>query len=275
MSSRVDINYLCVEHACHQLMTSVGIAMNEKKMMGKVVVVTGGSSGIGLAASSLFIKEGATVVIAARSSEGLRKAKEKLGENAKTFPVDVAEPEEICALMEHVGTTFGHIDVLFANAGISECPDILQTNETFFDDLMNTNVKGVFYAFTYALPWMSVGASAVFTSSVIQQRGKPGDALYAASKAAVRSFARTFAVDSHVIQKKVRVNVVSPGAIKTPLTVQATDNPEISVWVSDQVPLGRWGEADEVARAVLFLASTDASYLTGSEIAVDGGLGQV
>jgi len=133
----------------------------------------------------------------------------------------------------------------------------------------------VFYAFTHALPWMTPKASAIFTSSVIQQRGRPGDALYAAGKAAVRSLARTLAADDRVLRRQIRVNVVSPGAIRTPLTNAASGDAQVRAWVEGQVPMGRWGEADEVARAVLFLASDDSSYMTGSEIAVDGGLGQI
>jgi len=249
--------------------------MNSQKLKGKVAVITGGSSGIGLATAALFIDEGATVVIAARGEKKLEEAKAVLGNDVLAISTDVSKQAELHALMEQVGTTFGRIDVLFVNAGMSECPDILKTDEAFFDTLMNINVKGVFYAFTHALPWMSSGASAIFTSSVIQQRGRPGDALYAASKAAVRSLARTLAADDHVLRKQVRVNVISPGAICTPLTAGATENPAIREWVEGQVPMGRWGEADEVARAVLFLASSDASYMTGSEIAVDGGLGQI
>ncbi|WP_198083376.1 SDR family NAD(P)-dependent oxidoreductase [Variovorax sp. E3] len=140
---------------------------------------------------------------------------------------------------------------------------------------MSINVKGVFYAFTEAFELMSDGAAAVFTSSVVQQRGRPGDVLYAASKAAVRSLARTLAADERVLARHVRVNVVSPGAIETPLTATATADADVRAWVEGQVPMGRWGRAEEVAKAVLFLASADASYLTGGEIAVDGGLGQI
>lgn len=249
--------------------------MSSQKLNGKVAVITGGSSGIGLATARLFRQEGATVVIAARSEQGLAQARATLGDDVLAICADVSKPAALQALAAQVGTSLGRIDVLFANAGLSECPDILETDEAFFDTIMNVNVKGVFYAFTYALPWMSPGASVIFTSSVIQQRGKPGDALYAASKAAVRSLARTLAADDHVLRKQIRVNVVSPGAIRTPLTAAATEHADIREWVEGQVPMGRWGEADEVARAVLFLASSDASYMTGSEIAVDGGLGQI
>ncbi|CAN7772163.1 SDR family oxidoreductase [Caballeronia sp. LjRoot34] len=249
--------------------------MTEGKLDGKVAVITGGGSGIGLATAHVFRQQGAQVVIAGRNESTLAAARDAIGANTLAVCADVAKPDDLHTLMQTVGECFGRIDVLFANAGMSECPDILDTDEAFFDRLMGVNVKGVFYAFTHAFPWLAKNASVVFTSSVIQQRGRPGDALYGASKAAVRSLARTLAADERVLAQQVRINVVSPGAIRTPLTTAATDNPDVSAWVESQVPMGRWGEADEVARAVLFLASSDASYLTGGEIAVDGGLGQI
>lgn len=249
--------------------------MLDRKLDGKVVVITGGSSGIGLATARLFIAHGARIAIAGRSEETLQSAREALGGNVLAVRTDVGRAADLRALMNTVHDALGPIDVLFANAGISECPDIFETGEAFFDEVMHTNVKGVFYAFTEAFALMSEGANAVFTSSVVQQRGRPGDVLYAASKAAVRSLARTLAADERVLAKRVRVNVVSPGAIETPLTAAATADPEVRAWVEAQVPMGRWGQTDEVAKAVLFLASSDASYLTAGEIAIDGGLGQI
>lgn len=248
--------------------------MCSSKLGGKVAVITGGSSGIGLATARLFKEQGASVVIVGRSAPTLERARAMLGD-VMAVQADVSRPAELSALMQAVGDAYGRIDILFANAGISECPDILSTDEAFFDTLIGINVKGVFYAFTHAFPWLAERASVIFTSSVIQQRGRPGDVLYAASKAAVRSLARTLAADERVLSRHIRVNVISPGAIRTPLTHAATENPEISAWVERQVPMGRWGDADEIARAVLFLASDDASYMTASELAVDGGLGQI
>jgi NAD(P)-dependent dehydrogenase (short-subunit alcohol dehydrogenase family) len=249
--------------------------MAEGKLDGKVAVITGGSSGIGLATAHVFRQQGAQVVIAGRNESTLAGARDAIGGNTLAVCTDVAKPDDLHTLMQTVGECYGRIDVLFANAGMSECPDILNTDEAFFDRLMGVNIKGVFYTFTHAFPWLAKNASVVFTSSVIQQRGRPGDALYGASKAAVRSLARTLAADERVLAQQIRINVVSPGAIRTPLTTAATDNPDVNAWVESQVPMGRWGEANEVARAVLFLVSSDASYLTGGEIAVDGGLGQI
>jgi NAD(P)-dependent dehydrogenase (short-subunit alcohol dehydrogenase family) len=249
--------------------------MSDIKLEGKVAVITGGSSGIGLATARLFVQHGAHVVIAGRNDAALRAARQELGGNALAVRADVSRPADLKLLMQTAHDALGPIDVLFANAGMSECPDIFETSEDFFDEVMHTNVKGVFYAFTEAFPLMSFGAAAVFTSSVVQQRGKPGDVLYAASKAAVRSLGRTLAADERVLAKRVRINVVSPGAIETPLTVAATADAQVRAWVEGQVPMGRWGRAEEVAKAVLFLACDDSSYLIGGEIAVDGGLGQI
>jgi len=171
--------------------------------------------------------------------------------------------------------TPSQIDVLFANAGASECPSLGETDSAFFDRLMSVNVKGVFFAFVKALPLFRAGASAVFTATSTHDRGRPGDALYLASKAAVRSLARGLAADEEVLRKRIRVNVVSPGAIETPLTALAHGNQEIRDYVEAMVPLGRWGEPADIARAVLFLASPENSYITGAEIAVDGGLAQI
>jgi NAD(P)-dependent dehydrogenase (short-subunit alcohol dehydrogenase family) len=250
-------------------------AMGEGKLKDKVAVITGGSSGIGLAVARLFREQGAHVVIAGRGGASLTRAKRELGGDTLALRADVSQPDEMKALMRAAGETFGPIHVLFANAGMSDCPDILDTDEAFFDRLMGVNVKGVFYSFVHALPWMARDASAIFTSSVAQQRGRPGDPLYSASKAAVRSLARTFAADPRVLDKRIRVNAVSTGAIRTPLTRAATDDAAVSAWVESQVPMARWGGAEEVARCVLFLASQESSYLTGGEIAVDGGLGQI
>ncbi|WP_394781729.1 SDR family NAD(P)-dependent oxidoreductase [Undibacterium sp.] len=249
--------------------------MNSKKLDGKVAVISGGSSGIGLATARLFREHGATVVIAGRDQSRLDGARASLGSDVLAVRADVSQPAQVKELMQIAGAAYGSIDILFANAGISECPDILETDEAFFDQLVGINVKGVFFSFIHALPLLSEGASVIFTSSVAQQKGRPGDALYAASKAAVRSLARTLAADERVLARKIRINVVSPGAVRTPLTAAATSNPEASAWVAAQVPMGRWGEPEEIARSVLFLASDDASYMTGSEIAVDGGLGQI
>jgi NAD(P)-dependent dehydrogenase (short-subunit alcohol dehydrogenase family) len=245
------------------------------QLTGKTAVITGGSSGIGLATALLFRDEGARVVVAGRDQAALDRATALLGANALGVPCDVGKPDDIKRLMDRAAEWTGGIDIVFANAGMSECPDIFDTPEGFFDTLMDTNVKGVFYTFVHAFPHLREGASVVLTSSVAHSRGRPGDPLYSATKAAVRSLARTLAADDRTLAKRVRVNTMSPGAIRTPLTAAATDDAAVSEWVAGQVPMGRWGEAEEVARGVLFLACSASSYMTGGEIAVDGGLGQI
>ena len=251
--------------------------MDTLKLADKVAVITGGNSGIGFATARLLKDEGAHVVIIGRSQTALEEARAALGEDALALQADVSKVDQIDAAMSQIKEAFGRIDVLFANAGIAECPPIQETDEAFFDLIMGINVKGVFFTFTRALPLLSKDASVIFTSSVANTRGRPGDPLYVASKAAIRSLARTLAADDEVLGRGIRVNVVSPGCIQTPLTAQ--DTPEMQAAIDDYiesvVPLKKWGQPQDVAKAVLYLACDDSSYLTGGEIAVDGGLGQI
>ena len=240
----------------------------------KVVVITGGSSGIGAAAARAFAREGARLVLVGRGSDALAAIGAELP-GATTLAADVGEVADVERVMGEVARRHGAVDVLFANAGTSECPPLTETDGAFFDRLMATNVKGVFFAFARALPLFRPGGAAVFTATASHARGRPGDPLYLASKAAVRSLARSLAADEEVLRKRIRVNVVSPGAVETPLTARAHGAPEIRATVENMVPLGRWGTPDDIARAVLFLASDAAAYVTGSELAVDGGLGQL
>jgi NAD(P)-dependent dehydrogenase (short-subunit alcohol dehydrogenase family) len=247
------------------------------RLENKVAVITGGSSGIGLATAKLMIAEGAKVVIVGRNTEKLKIAKDELGGDVLTVSADASSIDGIENIIEKVKEVFGHIDVLFANAGMSECPPVLETDEHFFDEIIGINVKGVFFLFTKVYPLLSEHASVIFTSSVAHGKGRPGDPLYSMTKAAVRSLGRTLALDEDVLAKKIRVNTISPGTIQTPLTKQ--DNPEmeeaIQQYIEANVPMQRWGQAEEVAKVAVFLASDDASYLTGGEILVDGGLAQI
>ncbi len=245
------------------------------KLAGKVAVVTGGSSGIGLETARLFLAEGAEVAILGRSQARLDEALTALGERATALQADVAKPDELAKAMRQINKQFGGLDILFANAGVSETPDLAETTEADFDAFMGINVKGVFFTVVHALPFLREGASVILTGSVAARKGRPGDPLYAASKGAVRSFGRTLAVTEEILARKIRVNVVTPGATKTPLTAPATDDPAVSEYIAAMVPMGRWGEAREVAEVVLFLASSASSYITGAEITVDGGLAHV
>jgi NAD(P)-dependent dehydrogenase (short-subunit alcohol dehydrogenase family) len=248
-----------------------------KKLANKVAIITGGSSGIGLAAAKVMLAEGASVAIVGRDPEKLRAAAIELGGNILAINADASCVTGIETVMERVKDAYGRIDVLFANAGMSECPPILETDEHFFNEITNINFKGVFFLFTKAFPLLNEHASVIFTSSVAHFKGRPGDPLYAATKAAVRSLGRTLAMDEAVLAKKIRVNTLSPGPIQTPLTKQ--DTPEmkkmIEEYVQSTVPMQRWGQADEVAKVVLFLASEDSSFMTGDDLLVDGGLGQI
>jgi NAD(P)-dependent dehydrogenase (short-subunit alcohol dehydrogenase family) len=249
--------------------------MARHSLDGKVAVVTGGNSGIGLATATLLRSHGAAVAIIGRDPVTLERGRTELGGDTLALRADVARPVEIASAMGAVRERWNRIDILFANAGITTCPPILDTDEPAFDRLIGVNLKGVFFTFTKALPLMTRGASAIFTCSAAHELGRPGVTLYAASKAAVRSLARTLSVDENVARLGVRVNVISPGCIRTPLTEPAIGDPSVDEWLRSAVPMARWGTAEEVARAVLFLASDDSSYMTGSEMAVDGGLAQI
>jgi NAD(P)-dependent dehydrogenase (short-subunit alcohol dehydrogenase family) len=248
-----------------------------KKLENKIAVITGGSSGIGLATAKLMVSEGALVAIVGRDTQKLEVAAKEIGDGVLSISADASSIAGIGQIIERVQAAFGRIDILFANAGMSDCPPILGTDEAFFDEIMDINVKGVFFLFTKAFPLLAANASVIFTSSVAHSKGRPGDPLYAATKAAVRSLSRTLAMDEATLAKKIRVNVVSPGVIQTPLTRQDTPEMERAIdgYVKAMVPMQRWGQADEVAKAVLFLASSDAAYMTGGEITIDGGLGQL
>jgi len=185
-----------------------------KKLQGKVTVITGGNSGIGFASAKLFKSEGATLVVAGRNQETLEAARNELGDDTLIIRADVSKISEIVKVVQMVKDKFGKIDVLFANAGISECPPIQETDEAFFNHIFDVNVKGVFFLFAKAMPLFSEGASVIFTCSASHDMGRPGDPLYAATKAAVRSLARTLAADEEILNKKIRVNVVSPAQSK-------------------------------------------------------------
>lgn len=248
---------------------------NALKLKDKVVVVTGGSSGIGLASAQLMHAHGASVVIVGRDQRKLDEAVDTMGERVFGIIADVSSVSEIDRVMETVEARHGRIDVLFANAGTSHSPPLNRVDEAAFDAMIGLNFKGIFFTCVRALPLLSRGASIVLTGSAAADMGRLGDPLYAATKAAVRSLARTLANDSELIDKQIRINVLGPGAVKTPLTKMAYELPEVDAYVRQHIPLQRWGEPAEIARAALFLACDDSSYMTGSVLAVDGGMAQV
>ena len=247
------------------------------KLNNKVAVVTGGSSGIGLATARRFIADGAQVVITGRNTEALDAAVAELGDRATGIRGDVANPEDLDRLFAQVREQFGRVDVLFANAGIAPFVPFEAVTEEHFDVLFNINVRGLFFTVQKALPLLSEGASVILNASVVAQSGLPNTSIYSATKAAVRSLGRTLAAE--LSPRGIRVNVVSPGLIETPLVGKlGLSQEEIDAFaaqVVQQTPLGRLGKPEEIAATVAFLASADASYFTGADLVADGGMIQV
>lgn len=247
------------------------------KLEGKIAVVTGGNSGIGLATARLFQEEGARVIVTARSAESFTKAKIELSGTLDVFQADIRKPADIDALMKYVRDKYSKIDVLFANAGIALFLPTEQVSEAFFDDQFNTNVRGLYFTVTRALPLLSNGASVILNASAVSQKGLAGSSVYSATKAAVRSFARTWTLE--LAQRGIRVNVLSPGPIETPIYAKLGMPPEQVKAFGEQIqkstPAGRFGQPEEMAKAALFLASSDSSYVYGSDLVADGGFAQV
>ncbi len=247
------------------------------KLKDKIAVITGGNSGIGLATAKLFIAEGAQVVILGRDEKTLAAAGKELGGKAVTLKTDVASVKQIETAVADVERRFGKIDILFANAGIAEFAPLEQVDEKFFDKTFNINVKGLYFTTQKFAPLLRDSGAVVFTSSIVNQKGWPGTSVYAASKAAVRSLARTLA--SELIARRIRVNVLSPGPIETPifgrLGMPEAEAKAMAEGIVQQNPMRRFGSADEMAKVALFLVSDDSSYMTGAEIGADGGAGQL
>jgi NAD(P)-dependent dehydrogenase (short-subunit alcohol dehydrogenase family) len=243
-----------------------------KKLEGKVAVVTGGNSGIGLATAKRFAQEGAHVFITGRRQLELDRAASEIGPNATAVQADVSKFADLDRLYSAVKQRKGGIDVLFANAGVYLGDNPVQSiTEKDFDNVFDTNVKGLVFTVQKALPLLRDGASVILTASVVSLKGFPGASVYSASKAAVRSFARSWTSD--LKDRRIRVNTLSPGPIETPMTA---DFPKEKAQALLQgVPMARFGTADEIAKAAVFLASDDSSYVTGIELFVDGGTGQV
>jgi NAD(P)-dependent dehydrogenase (short-subunit alcohol dehydrogenase family) len=243
----------------------------------KIVVITGGTSGIGLAAARQFIKESATVVAIGRSPQSVGDAQKEFGANGIAIAADVTKSAELDAVFKTVREKYGRIDVLYANAGIAKLGSIVETTEDMFDAILDANFRAAYFTVQKALPLLSDGGAIVFTTSWFDQTGVAGTSAVSASKAALRNLTRTLA--SELIGRNIRVNAVSPGVIDTPLfgklgLPEASAN-ELAQALLQQIPAKRFGKPEEVATAVAFLASDDASYITGVELAVDGGRTQL
>ena len=249
-----------------------------KRLEGKVALVTGGNSGIGLATAQRLHDEGAKVAISGRNRKTLDEAVKIIGKDVLAVQADVAKSADLDKLFAAVTQKLGKIDVLFANAGIYKFVPFASTSESLYDELFDINAKGVYFTTQKAIPFLNDGASIILNTSQANEIGLVNGSAYAATKAALRSFTRSFAAE--LVGRGIRVNAVSPGPIETPagfersgLSKEAME--EFAKTIVAQVPMKRIGQPAEVAAAVAFLASSDASYITGSEIGVDGGFGQI
>jgi NAD(P)-dependent dehydrogenase (short-subunit alcohol dehydrogenase family) len=247
------------------------------RLEGRVAVVTGGNSGIGLATAKRFQQEGARVAISGRSKKTLDEAARAIGDGVLAIRADVAKGAELDKLYTEVLQKLGKIDVLFVNAGVAKYVPLAETSESTFDEQFDINIRGAYFTIQKALPLLNDGASIILNTSVVDNRGTPNTSAYAATKAALRSLARTAAAE--LAGRGIRVNTVAPGPIVTPIWqkmgISADAGDELAKRIIQQVPMKRYGQPEEVASTVAFLASQDASYITGVEINVDGGLGQV
>jgi len=249
-----------------------------QKLAGKVAVITGGSSGIGLATAKRFVDDGAHVFITGRRKSELDAAVNQIGRNVTGVQGDVAKSADIDKLYAAVKAQKGALDIVFANAGTGEFAPLSQITEDHFDKQFNVNVKGLLFTVQKALPLMQPGGSIVLNASIVSITGSPAFSVYSATKAAVRSFARTWCVD--LKERGIRVNAISPGVIPTPgynISLGMTQE-QVDQFVQSSIgniPLGRPGTTDEIAKAVVFLASDDSSYVNGIELFVDGGLAQI
>jgi NAD(P)-dependent dehydrogenase (short-subunit alcohol dehydrogenase family) len=247
------------------------------KLDGRTALVTGGNSGIGLASAKALAKEGAHVYITGRRQRELATAVEDIGGNAVGVPGDVSNLGDLDRLFEQIKREKGRLDILFANAGIAKYGVLGEITEELYDSIFDTNVKGVLFTVQKALPLMPDGASIILNASVVASKGLSSNSVYSATKAAIRSFARTWTTD--LKNRRIRVNAISPGTIDTPglndLLASGEAGEQRRKMISSAIPLGRFGRPDEVAKAVVFLASDDSSYITGTELFVDGGFAQV
>jgi NAD(P)-dependent dehydrogenase (short-subunit alcohol dehydrogenase family) len=247
------------------------------KLEGKIALVTGGNSGIGLATAGQFVREGAYVFITGRRDAELATAVKEIGRNVTGVQGDVSNVADLNRLFGQIKREKGKLDIVFANAGVARYAALGAISEEFFDSIFDINVKGVLFTVQMALPLLPDGASIILNASIVGSKGLASNSVYSATKAAVRSFARTWTTD--LKERRIRVNAVSPGLIDTPGARDLLASSEVGEkrkkMIVESVPLARFGTPDEAAKAVMFLASDDSSYVTGTELFVDGGFAQV
>lgn len=247
------------------------------KLSGKVAVITGGNSGMGLATASLFVEEGAQVVITGRRKKDTEEAAKSIGKNVEAVVGDVANLADLDKLHDHIAKRYGRVDIVFANAGVGGVIPFGQVTEEQFDQVFDVNVKGTFFTVQKLLDLIPDGGSIILNGSIAGSKGLEAFSVYSATKAALRSFARTWTTDLKA--RKIRVNVLAPGPIDTPIFAKAGLSDEqvegYKNHMAQMVPLARMGRVDEIAKPALFLASDDSSFITGIELTVDGGMAQV
>jgi NAD(P)-dependent dehydrogenase (short-subunit alcohol dehydrogenase family) len=247
------------------------------RLDGKIALITGGNSGIGLATAKRFVAEGAYVFVTGRRNAELEAAVKEIGDNAEGVAGDVSNLADLDRLFARIKEQKGRLDVLFANAGIAKYATLGQITEDLYDAIFDINVKGLLFTVQKALPLMPDGSSIILNASVVASKGLSSNSVYSATKAAIRSFARTWTTD--LKSRSIRVNAISPGTIDTPglnnLLASGEAGEQRKKMISTAIPLGRLGKPDEIAAAVVFLASDDGSYITGTELFIDGGFAQV
>jgi len=247
------------------------------KLEGKIALITGGNGGIGLATAKQFVNEGAYVFITGRREQELTAAVKEIGRNVTGVQGDVANLGDLDRLFAQVKREKGKLDIVFANAGVAKYAPLGSITEELYDSIFDINVKGLLFTVQKALSLLPDGASIILNASIVASKGFSSNSVYSATKAAVRSFARTWTTD--LKDRRIRVNAVSPGSTDTPglsdLLASSEVGEQRKKMIANTVPLGRFGTPDEIAKAVVFLASDDASYITGIELFVDGGIAQV
>jgi NAD(P)-dependent dehydrogenase (short-subunit alcohol dehydrogenase family) len=247
------------------------------KLDGKIALITGGNSGIGLATAKAFVNEGAYVFVTARRAKELAAAVKEIGGGVTGVHGDVSVLDDLDRLFAQIKREKNRLDIVLANAGVARYAPIGSITEEVYDSIFAVNVKGLLFTVQKALPLMPDGGAIILNASIVASKGLAANSVYSATKAAVRSFARTWTTD--LKQRHIRVNAISPGSIDTPglngLLASAEAGEQRRKMIASATPLGRLGTPDEIAKAVVFLASDDASYVTGAELFVDGGFAQV